>query len=132
MAVSKDDLIFDRTIQDIYDAYNSANNFEDKKGCYNVSDMNRICEIIDKIVEKINETTSYNIEKLNKSYNVLSAMTQLEFNEVLNKYNLIVRHYNTITSGIKQQIRTDGIFTYREANLLEKTLYEICVSFNIN
>ena len=135
MAVRRDDLIFNRNMQDIYEAYNSIDSNEDKKGCYNASDLNRVCDMIDKIITIINGRTGLVIPKLNKFYTETSKMTYDEFNTIIDKIYYVIRTYNSWlhpTIPIEFNIRRDGIFTYKEANLIEKTLYNICVGLNIN
>lgn len=139
---SRDDLIYDRTQQDIINAYNMATQQEDKKGCFNASDLNRICDITNKIVQKLNNEYSGNIQgnSFNTNYTVSSSVYYNDLYEIFGRIRNAIRVYNNNNLQPRvelEQVDISYFFKYKKfdyifINNVEEVLYNMCIGLNIN
>lgn len=133
---SRNDLIYDRTQQDIINAYNTAGDNEDKRGCFNASDLNRICDITNKIVNILN--TNYGAEitgdLLKTDYTASYLLYSSEFYSVLYRIYLSVEAYNenNLQPEVEQIDYDTKPLDYIRLNKIEKALYDMCIGLNIN
>lgn len=139
---SRNDLIYDRTQQDIINAYNTAGDSEDKRGCFNASDVNRICDITNKIVQKLNNSYSGGIQgdSFSTNYTASSMIYYDDLYEVFSRIRKAIVVYNRnslqpvvdLSSVDTSYFRKYKKFDYIFINNVEEVLYNMCVGLNIN
>lgn len=139
---SRNDLIYDRTQQDIINAYNTAEDNEDKKGCFNASDINRICDITNKIVQKLNNSYSGGIQgsDFSTNYTTTSMLYYDNLYEIFSRIREAIVVYNR--NSLQPVVDLDSVdisyfikykkFDYIFINNVEEVLYNMCVGLNIN
>lgn len=113
MSRPTEDLIFDRTIQDVQNAT--------LKGQYNVSDINRVESWCKFLADSLNDV-GYNINITTKTnWNQTNMRTAVEMERVRTNIKKIMQGYYYITNIVQNA----EYFDYLKANNFEKILFEI-------
>lgn len=149
----KEDLIFDRTLFDVQEAYNKPIS-ENLKGAYNAEDLNRISMIGQRLTDMLEEqgvlvefknVVVYDWKKMNitytetqnktfedyKSYGQYSKNTVLwkeDFETILHNISIIIGFWHVKSYGTYGGINN---FNYLDANSIEHALYDACVNANL-
>ena len=139
---SRDDLIYDRTQQDVLNAYNTSRIEEDHRGCFNASDLNRICDITNKIVQKLNNDYNARIEGDNFStnYTVSSMIYYNDLYEIFSRIReaIVAYNRNSLQPAVElEMVAISEFIKYKKidyifVNNVEQVLYNMCVGLNIN
>lgn len=119
-----DDLIYDRTIDDVSYALLNPGSKEHLKGCYNYVDLNRIEQHCKYIMDLRNKKKVFDLVDL-----VVKTNWKVTDIPHINDFNRIRSNIIVLMEGLRKDLFEDIEFSdtmdYIKANILEKDLYII-------
>lgn len=117
-----DDLIFDRLLSDVEKALNNPNNSEYLKGSYNYTDLNRVeqwCQHLMNILSNYGFAEALNIKT---NWNLKDYPTRAQIDRIRHNIDKLKDFcYGIITETIVY----NNTMNYEQANILEKILFDI-------
>lgn len=117
-----DDLIFDRLLSDVEKAINNPNNSEYLKGSYNYTDLNRVeqwCQHLMNILSNYGFAETLNIKT---NWNLKDYPTRAQIDRIRHNIDKLKDFcYGIITETIVY----NNTMNYEQANILEKILFDI-------
>lgn len=121
-----DNLIYDRTQEDVLYALNNPSSENFLKGAYNYTDLNRIenwCTYIADILNSYNYPVKVTVKT---NWNMTDFPTKFDMERIRQNINRLQQAYFSFTQ-IPQNLE---YMTWRKANDIEKILYEINTLLN--
>lgn len=117
-----DNLIFDRTQNDVNNAINNPSSSEFLKGAYNYTDLNRVEEWSDYIKDILNDYGANLNFNVKTDWNMRDYPTRLQINRIRNNISSLK---NACYALLTENIEYGNTLDYEKANALEKILYDI-------
>lgn len=115
-------LIFDRTAEDVRAARSGRGTLESLKGCYNISDMNRVNSAVNELAGLLNEA-GYKVDISTKTVSEGDIIRRSDWARYLSNVLALRDVFYTLTGG--ELPAADDKFDYVGANAIERILYEI-------
>ena len=115
-------LIYDRTAEDVRAARSGRGTLESKKGCYNVSDMNRVNAAVNELAGLLN-AAGYKVTVSTKTVSNGDIIRLSDWVRYLSNVQALKDAFCTLTDG--ELPAADDKFDYADANTIERILYEI-------
>ena len=122
-----DDLIFDRTSNDVREALNNPKSKENLKGAYNYADLNRVeswCEYLQNVLSEYGFDEELEIKK---NWSVTDYPTLSQVNRIRENIDVLKEFCSSL---ITETIVYNNTMTYEQANIIEKILYDIDLHIN--
>lgn len=117
-----DKLIFDRTQEDVTYALRNPSDATFLKGAYNYTDLNRIEEWCEYLVNILNSYYNYHVSiAIKKDWTMSDFPTSSEMERIRKNVNTLKQSYFSFTQ-IPENLE---YMTWQKANDIEKILYEI-------
>lgn len=124
-----DNLIYDRSLQDVMTVLNKPNDASFLKGAFNYTDLNRIesyCKYIQDLTNEI-QLLDENIQiPLKTNWKVTDFITLVDLNRIRNNVSILLEKLNVIG----EEIEYTATLNYEQANALEKNLFLLKELFN--
>lgn len=115
-------LIYDRTAEDVRAARSGRGTLEAKKGCYNVSDMNRVNAAVNELAGLLN-AAGYKVTVNTKTVSEGDIIRSSDWAKYLSNVQALKDAFCTLTEG--ELPAADAKFDFIGANTIERILYEI-------
>ena len=120
-----DNLIYDRLASDVDTALNNPGSTSHLKGSYNYSDLNRVEEWCEYLEEQLKPYGFDEELSIKKNWNIRDYPTRTQIDRVRANIDKLKAFCISINPGT---IEYNNTLDYKQANLLERILYEIYVS----
>lgn len=117
-----DDLIYDRTLEDVKTALSNVDSSVNLKGSYNYTDLNRVenwCKYIEEILMKYG--FSQNLE-IKTNWSLTDYPTRKEVDRIRQNIESLKEFCYAIQTEV---ITYNNTLNYEQANIIEKILYDI-------
>lgn len=115
-------LIFDRTAEDARAARSERGTLVSLKGCYNITDMNRVNSAVNELAGLLNEA-GYKVTVSTKTVNKGDIVRRSDWAKYLANVQTLRDAFCTLTGD--ELPAADDKFDYVDANTIERILYEI-------
>lgn len=122
-----DNLIFDRTSNDVREALNNAKSEENLKGAYNYTDLNRVeswCEYLQNVLGEYGFDEELEIKK---NWSLTDYPTLSQVNRIRGNIDILKTFCSSL---LTESIVYNNTMTYEQANIIEKILYDIDLHIN--